>query len=155
MDLLSLAKQVGEMLSVRGQTLSTAESCTGGLLGSTITDLPGSSVYYLGGVITYSNELKQALLGVKATTLEKHGAVSSQTVEEMAKGIQELTGSTYALAVSGIAGPGGGTPEKPVGLVYIGLAGPQGVISVRKQFTGNRGEVKVQTVHAALSLLLS
>lgn len=137
-----------------GATLSTAESCTGGLLASIITDIAGSSQYYLGGVVSYSNDLKVKMLGVEAQVLKEYGAVSAQTVAQMAEGARRLTGATYALATSGIAGPGGGSAAKPVGLVYIGLAAPEGIETFRNEFTGSRYEIKVQTVQYALELLL-
>jgi len=133
-----------------GKTVSAAESCTGGLIESLITDNPGSSEYFLGGVVSYSNEAKMRLLGVKAFTLEKHGAVSEETVNEMVVGVQKLIGSDYAIAVSGIAGPDGGTAEKPVGLVYIGTLGRSGLIITKNNFSGTRIEVKMKTARAAL-----
>ncbi|NDC78643.1 MAG: CinA family nicotinamide mononucleotide deamidase-related protein [Chitinophagia bacterium] len=113
---------VGEILSSRGQTLSTIESCTGGYIGHLITSVPGSSRYYLGGAVAYSNTLKMALAGVRPDTLSAHGAVSRETVLEMANGIRDRTGSDFAIATSGIMGPDGGTPDKPVGTVWVGLA---------------------------------
>ena len=155
MDLLpKLAQKVGDCLITVGATLVTAESCTGGLLGSVITDIPGSSAYYRGGVISYSNELKIQLLGVETYCLERFGAVSQETVTQMAEGIRKQTGATYALATSGIAGLGGGTATKPVGLVYIGLAGPRGTRTSENRFSGCRREIKVQTVQAALEMLI-
>lgn len=133
-----------------GKTVSAAESCTGGLIESLITDNPGSSEYFLGGVVSYSNKAKMNLLGVKDSTLEKHGAVSEETVKEMVVGVQKLIGSDYAIAVSGIAGPGGGTAEKPVGLVYIGTLGRSGLIITKNNFSGARIEVKMKTARAAL-----
>lgn len=133
-----------------GKTVSAAESCTGGLIESLITDNPGSSEYFLGGVVSYSNEAKMKVLGVKASTLEKHGAVSEETVREMVLGIQKLMKSDYAIAVSGIAGPDGGTAEKPVGLVYIGTLGRSGLIITKNNFSGTRIEVKMKTALTAL-----
>ena len=133
-----------------GKTVSAAESCTGGLIESLITDNPGSSGYFLGGVVSYSNKIKMKLLGVKASTLEKHGAVSEETVKEMVLGVQKLIGSDYAIAVSGIAGPDGGTAEKPVGLVYIGTLGRSGLIITKNNFSGTRIEVKMKTALTAL-----
>ena len=133
-----------------GKTVSAAESCTGGLIQSLITDNAGSSDYFLGGVVSYSNEAKMNLLGVKETTLEKFGAVSEETVREMVYGVQKLMGSDYAIAVSGIAGPGGGTENKPVGLVYIGTFGKSGIVIKKNNLSGSRLEVKNKTALTAL-----
>jgi len=122
---------IGRMLGERKASLALAESCTGGLTASRITDVPGSSDYFLFSAVTYSNAAKISVLGVKPETLEKFGAVSEECVREMAAGVQSVAGATYGLAVSGIAGPGGGTEEKPVGTVCFGLAGPEGVKSFR------------------------
>lgn len=121
---------LGELLSKNTKTLSVAESCTGGLIGHKLTGVPGSSDYFLTSCVTYANKAKIDILGVKQETLETYGAVSKETVEEMAEGVRKLSGSDYALATSGIAGPGGGSPEKPVGTVFIGLAGDKGTSSV-------------------------
>tara|TARA_B100001115_G_C15842246_1_gene422632 strand:- start:1654 stop:2901 length:1248 start_codon:yes stop_codon:yes gene_type:complete len=125
-DVSSLEEIVGKSLQARKMTLATAESCTGGYIGHLITSIPGSSEYYLGGVVSYSNALKMDMLGVKAKSLEAYGAVSEQVALEMAEGLRNRTGADFALATTGIAGPGGGTAEKPVGLVWIAVAGPQG-----------------------------
>ncbi len=122
---------VGRMLREKNASLALAESCTGGLIASRITDVPGSSDYFLFSAVTYSNEAKIRILGVKPETLETYGAVSEECVREMAEGVQRVAGATYGLAVSGIAGPSGGTEEKPVGTVCFGLAGPGGVNSFR------------------------
>ncbi|MGL1902957.1 MAG: CinA family nicotinamide mononucleotide deamidase-related protein [Fibrobacterales bacterium] len=119
-------------------TLSTVESCTGGIIGGLLTALPGSSCYYSGGFVTYSNHLKTQLVGVSPNTLNDYGAVSSEVVREMALGCQKRTSSDYALAVSGIAGPDGGTPEKPVGLVWMAIAHPNGVDVFKQNFRGDR-----------------
>ena len=112
---------VADALRGRGLTLAVAESCTGGLLGARLTERPGSSDYFLGGVISYANEVKMGLLGVPAGMLAQYGAVSEEVAGAMAAGARAATGADYALAVSGVAGPDGGTPDKPVGLVYVGL----------------------------------
>jgi len=142
------------MLTRRGLKVATAESCTGGLIGDTLTSVPGSSAYYEGGVISYSNALKQRFLGVTAATLEQYGAVSEETAREMAAGIRDAAGVDIGIATTGIAGPGGGTPEKPVGLVYIGLADSDGVSVERYIFGGSRRENKMATCRAALEMLL-
>lgn len=149
----SLEVVVGEILRKRRLTLSTAESCTGGLIGDILTNVPGSSDYYLGGVVAYSNQTKMAVLGIKEKSLQRYGAVSSQTVKEMATGVCRVIGSDCGIAVSGIAGPGGGTKEKPVGLVYIGVAYKGRVRVERHIFSGNRRVVKERSAYSALDLL--
>lgn len=150
MDEIPLEIQVGESLRKLGWKLATAESCTGGLIGHYLTNVPGSSDYYLGGVIAYANEVKLGLLGVRPETLEKYGAVSQETVLEMARGVRQKLGAQVGLSVSGIAGPGGGTPEKPVGLVWIGLSLPEVEHAWRYVWLGNRTQVKEQTARQAL-----
>jgi nicotinamide-nucleotide amidase len=146
---------IGDRLRERKQRLATAESCSGGLIAHRITNVPGSSDYFLGGVVTYANEAKMALLGVRAETLAAHGAVSEETAREMCEGVRARFGADYGVACTGIAGPGGGTPEKPVGLVYIGAAGPAGAHFIaRCEFKGDRMSIKEQTAARALSLLL-
>lgn len=131
-----------------------AESCTGGLIGASITDVPGSSEVFLGGIVSYSNDAKESVLGVGHGTLMEHGAVSEQTAREMVLGATRLFGSDYAVAVTGIAGPGGATETKPVGLVYIAVAdGPRTVIT-RNVFGGDRHTVRGSTVREACSLLI-
>jgi nicotinamide-nucleotide amidase len=117
---------VGRELANRGLTIATAESCTGGLIAERLTDVPGSSAYFLGGVVSYSNEAKIAMLGVPAAVIESEGAVSEASVRAMAEGVLERFGSDFGIATSGISGPGGGTPDKPVGLVWIALATADG-----------------------------
>jgi nicotinamide-nucleotide amidase len=136
-----------------GKRVVTAESCTGGFVAHTLTNVSGASDAFLGGVVTYSNELKQALLGVSADTLAKHGAVSAETVGEMAVGARDRFGADYAIAITGIAGPTGGTDEKPVGTVFIGLAHPGGV-TVRREFNPfDRETFKFTTGRQSLDLL--
>ncbi|MDR0434684.1 MAG: CinA family protein [Gracilibacteraceae bacterium] len=139
-------------LTRRRQTLSTAESCTGGLLGALLTEAPGSSAYYLGGVVTYANELKQNLLGVQAEIIRRRGAVSGEVAREMAAGVRRLTGSDWSLSVTGVAGPAA-TEFKPAGLVWIGLAGPQLIWAGEFRFEGGRAEVRRQAAEKAIRLL--
>lgn len=145
-----LELRLGIGLRSRGLTVAFAESCTGGLIGHRITNIPGSSDYYRGSVTAYANLAKERLLGVKAKTLAAHGAVSRETVLEMAFGIRRALGADIGASVSGIAGPGGATPGKPVGLVWIGLAAPVGAWARRFQFTGDREAVKAQAADEAL-----
>lgn len=140
----TLAGAVGALLVARGATLAVAESCTGGLIGTLITDVPGSSRYFRGGILAYSNDVKESLLGVKHDTLVSRGAVSLETAREMAGGAAARLGATYALSVTGIAGPGGGTDAKPVGLVCIGLAGPGGVDARELRLGGEQGRAAVR-----------
>ena len=155
-DLLALSQRVGALLIDRGANVCAAESCTGGLMLSTLTDCAGSSAYVEGGVVSYSNEAKMRLLGVRGETLIAKGAVSEEVAAEMARGALALYGTDYALSVTGIAGPGGGTAEKPVGLTYIGLAGPDRVLRVeRRVWDGDRIGNKVASVEAALEMLLA
>ena len=143
----------GGLLRERHATVSVAESCTGGMLGARFTTVSGSSDYFVGGFITYSNALKRELLGVPIATLEQFGAVSQETAEAMAVGARERTGSTYAISITGVAGPDGGTEAKPVGLVYIGIAGPDGTVVVQRRFLGDRQRIRVFTTQNALDLL--
>jgi nicotinamide-nucleotide amidase len=149
----SLESIVAELLKKTGRTLSIAESCTGGYLSHLITSIPGSSAYFQGSVVSYSNEIKQEVLGVAKSDLEKYGAVSSEVVEAMAKGVYIRFGSTYSLAISGIAGPDGGSDEKPVGLVWIALAGPDGISSHRFIFGKERSRNIRRAALMALDLL--
>ena len=149
----SLAVVVGKMLHQRGFTLATAESCTGGLIAKLMTDVAGSSEYYLGGVVSYSNESKSKFLGVKPETLTKYGAVSPQVAAEMAHGIREQTASRIGVSVTGIAGPGGGSAEKPVGLVYAGLVWDNLVKVWDFRFYGDRNHIRLLTANAVLNML--
>ncbi len=153
--LVGLARKVGEGLRGLGLTLSTAESCTGGLIGHLLTEIPGSSDYYLGGLISYSDTLKQRELGVDAVVLEKHGAVSAQTCVAMAEGARRRYGTDVAVAVSGVAGPGGGTDAKPIGLTYVAVADAAGHDVQRHQWSGDRHANKVASAEAALNLLVA
>ena len=149
----SLASVVGRLLLGRQQTLAVAESCTGGGLGQLLTEIAGSSAYFLGGVISYDNRVKVNLLKVDAAALAEHGAVSAIVAEQMALGAKSMLQTDWALSITGIAGPGGGTPTKPVGLVYIGLATPSGeVISYQHEFSGYRGRDWVRQLSALSAL---
>ena len=150
----SLAAQIGELLHARGLKLALAESCTGGLVGNRITDVPGSSEYFLGGVLAYAYEAKVNLLGVSWETLNSKGAVSRETVIEMASGARNALNADIAVSVSGIAGPDGGTSEKPVGTTWIGLAAKDGEWAWVFQFSGDRVQNKAYAAEAALQMLL-
>jgi nicotinamide-nucleotide amidase len=149
----SLETVVGQLLRERGATLAVAESCTGGLLGARITDVPGSSDYFAGGFLTYNDRMKTELLNVPAGLLAEHTAVSAPVAIAMAEGARARTGSTHALSVTGIAGPNGATSTNPVGVVFIGLATPQASDSRRLQFPGNRTRVRELAVQTALDFL--
>jgi nicotinamide-nucleotide amidase len=149
----TLEELVGKLLLQKHKTLSTAESCTGGYIAHLITSIAGSSEYFKGSVVSYANEIKENVLGVKAETLGKHGAVSQQTVEEMVAGVSSKLNTDYAIAVSGIAGPGGGTAEKPVGLVWIAIKTPIKVFSKKFQFGDNRERNIRVTAITALNML--
>jgi len=149
----SVASNLVALLAAAGKTCATAESCTGGGIGAAITSVPGSSDVYLGGVISYSNDVKRAVLGVPAETLSAHGAVSSETAAAMADGARRLLKADLAISVTGIAGPGGGSAEKPVGLVWFGLASAKGVRTEKALFAGNRRQVREQAVLHALGML--
>lgn len=148
-----LAEKIVATLLEKKQWLATAESCTGGLIAATITDVAGSSGCFGYGVVTYSNEAKQRLIAVSEESLSTWGAVSPQVAEEMARGVQAVSGADIAIAVTGIAGPGGGSTEKPVGLVYIGIAAGETVQVVKNNFSGTRQEIRNATVAKALSLV--
>lgn len=148
------AKKLCTALKERSLTVTTAESCTGGMIAGAITSVPGSSDCFGYGFVTYANEAKSNLIGVKADTLKKFGAVSYETAKEMAEGALGVSGADIAVAVTGIAGPGGGTEEKPVGLVYISVASKWAETKVYKNlFDGNRDEVRHKTVIRALELV--
>jgi PncC family amidohydrolase len=151
----TLEERVGFALNEKGWTLGLGESCTGGLIAHRITDIPGSSDYFLGGVMAYSNAVKEALLGVKSETLQAVGAVSEETAREMARGASRVVSSDVGLSVTCIAGPGGGTEEKPVGLTFIGASTPEGEWSERHVFQGDRQSIKGSASDAALKLLLN
>ena len=150
----SLDLEVGRLLRERGLKLALAESCTGGLLADRITNISGSSEYFLGGVVAYAYSAKANLLGVSWETLNSKGAVSRETVLEMARGAQRVFGADIAASISGIAGPGGGTFDKPVGTTWIGLATPDGEWAQCFQFSGTREENKASAADAALQRVL-
>ena len=152
-DRESLEGVCGKLLVERKKTLSVAESCTGGMISQRITSIPGSSIYFKEGVVTYSNEAKMKTLGVKDETLKAYGAVSENTALEMAIGIRKAAGTDYCLSVTGIAGPAGGTPDKPVGLVYICLCGPTIEKVYNYKLMGNRAEIRERATNTALDLL--
>ena len=151
---MSLEEKIVKELQNRGYTITTAESCTGGLLAGRILNVSGASAVYNEGHITYSNEAKERLLGVSHDTLEKYGAVSKQTAAEMAEGAARVANANVGLSTTGIAGPGGGTSEKPVGLVYVGCCINGDVTVEECRFKGNREENRASAVEAALQLLL-
>ena len=146
------AGDLGSLLRARAMTIATAESCTGGLIAALLTEQPGSSDNMLGGVVSYADAAKTALLGVGADLLAEHGAVSEPVALAMAAGIRRRLGADLALSVTGIAGPGGGSADKPVGTVWIGMAGPGDAVSARRYyFAGDRYAVRVQAAEAALA----
>jgi len=148
-----LEKVVGRLLTEHKLTIALAESCTGGLIAHRLTNVPGSSAYLIGGVVSYANEAKERMLGVSHQTLQEHGAVSEETAREMSRGIRRLLQTDVALAVTGIAGPSGGTPEKPVGLTYIALAAADLERCERYLWQGDRWANKEQSAEAALAML--
>lgn len=150
----SLENQIGHILQARGLKLAIAESCTGGLIGDRITNVIGASDYFLGGVQAYAYEAKVTLLGVSWETLKAHGAVSKEAALEMARGVQKLLSADLSLSVTGIAGPGGGTAQKPVGTTWVSLVARDGEWTRKFQFPGNRRENKALSAAAALQLLL-
>jgi nicotinamide-nucleotide amidase len=150
---MAMEQVVGEKLLASGQTLSVAESCTGGLLGGRLTCVPGSSTWFKGGIISYADEVKVALLGVRESDLQEHGSVSCPVAEQMARGVCEKLGTDFGIGITGVAGPDGGSPDKPVGLVYIALAMPSGVEVKRKTFRGDREMIRESSVQRAMSQL--
>ena len=153
-SLVALAERLQGVCLGRGLTVALAESCTGGLIATSITEVAGSSGYFLGGVVSYANAAKESLLDVPATTLAAHGAVSAQVAKAMAQGARARLGATIAAAVTGIAGPDGGSPDKPVGLVYVAIAGPQAVAVRRLQLAGDRAAIREGAARAALEWLV-
>jgi nicotinamide-nucleotide amidase len=149
----TLAEAVGRELDAAGHSLALAESCTGGLVGKMLTDVSGASGYFLGGIVAYDNRIKREMLGVEESALDEHGAVSGAVAEQMARGARGRFGSDWALSLTGIAGPAGGSEEKPVGLVWIGLAGPEGAKAFRHVFAGERDRVRNRAALTALDHL--
>ena len=150
---MSHLQTIAEHLTSRRQTVTCAESCTGGLLAGALTSLSGSSQWFHQSFVTYSNQAKQDRLGVMPDTLLKHGAVSRETVYEMARGAKAVAQADYALSISGIAGPSGGSAAKPVGTVWFGLDTPEGLFEQTALFTGDREAVRAQAVEYALAFL--
>ena len=148
-----LEEELGKLLKEKGLTLAVAESCTGGWIQKLITDVPGSSAYFLGGVVAYSNLLKQKLLNVSPQTLILYGAVSYEVACEMASGVREITGSDIGISTTGIAGPTGGTIDKPVGLVYIGICTSQKLTAYKFLFAGTRKGIKEQVAQKAFEVV--
>ena len=153
-DFETLPELVAHIMRNAGKTLASDESCTGGAIASKLTALAGASDYFLGGVVSYSNEVKEKALGVQHSILLAHGAVSEETVREMVTGVRNRLGSDYAVATTGIAGPGGGTPDKPVGTVWIGIATPKQVIAKKMHFTGRREQVIERTCNEVYASLI-
>lgn len=153
-DNVEIVRKIAETLKARGEVFCTAESCTGGQIAKTVTDLAGVSSVFFGGVVSYANEIKEKLLGVRRETLEKFGAVSEQTAAEMAAGAVSALDVDFSVAVTGIAGPDGGSEEKPVGLVYIACADKKGNVTAAKNlFSGDRKSVRDKTTETALQML--
>ena len=152
-DELALAETVLELSRARGWMLATAESCTGGLVGARLTEVPGASDAYVGGIVAYSDDVKRAQLAVRAKTLQEHGAVSAETAAEMAAGAQRALAADVAVAVTGVAGPGGGTLDKPVGLVYITVVSPDGALTEKLHIEGGRHAIREEATDAALRLV--
>jgi nicotinamide-nucleotide amidase len=149
----TLEQVVVDTLVRRGLTLSLAESCTGGLVANRITDIPGSSAAFMVGVVSYANQAKMDFLGVGEQLLINYGAVSEQVARAMAEGVRQRSGTDVALSITGIAGPSGGTPEKPVGLVYMALASDMGTVAEQYQFVGSRINIKLSASQFALNML--
>jgi len=153
-DIRQLTERIGEALRARGLRLACAESCTGGLMGHLLTNVPGSSDYFWGSAVTYANAAKERVLGVNPATLARHGAVSAEVAAEMAQGARRLFAVDVAVAITGIAGPGGGSPGKPVGLVYVHLSAPDAEWGERAVWPYDREGNKLASAEAALRLVL-
>ena len=155
LNITSLAKTLVSTCLEKNVTFGTAESWTGGLISAFVTDIAGASAVFFGGIVSYDNSVKERLLGVRAETLARKGAVSPETALEMSEGAVRALGVDLAVSVTGIAGPGGGTDKKPVGLVYISVASQRGSSVTENHFSGDRESVRLQTVQKALTLLLA
>lgn len=153
-EINALATELGQLLLARGETVTTAESCTGGLIAGAITEIAGSSAWFDRGYITYANQAKAAMLDVPMAFIDGLGAVSEPVVAAMAQGAADGASARWAVAVSGIAGPTGGTPEKPVGTVWLAWATPYGITTERQVFSGGRSEVRSATVYRALERMV-
>ncbi|GAC1556523.1 MAG: hypothetical protein NVS2B7_32090 [Herpetosiphon sp.] len=153
-DVLGQAREAGQALQRRRWTLATAESCTGGLVGALVTAVAGSSAYYLGGIIAYSNDVKMQQLGVPVEIIVRDGAVSEACARAMAEGVRTRLGTDLGVATTGVAGPGGGTADKPVGLVFVALAGPGWTRCVRYHWQGDRGSNQRRAARAALEMVI-
>jgi len=150
----SLAEELGSFLRAKGMTIATAESCTGGKVGDMITSVPGSSDYFVGGIVSYSNDVKVGMLEVDAGVLRSDGAVSEAVARQMAKGVRHKLGADVGVSTTGIAGPGGGSPAKPVGLVFVAASSRDSIICRRHQFAGARDDIKRSSAEAAISLAI-
>jgi len=150
---IPIEEKIGKLLLEKGMTMSTAESCTGGRIAHLITSVPGSSAYFTGGIVSYSNQVKQEVLGVTNESLQQYGAVSEPVAIQMVQGVKRLLSTSCAVATSGIAGPGGGTPEKPVGTVWIAAACDDKLKTTLYHLQGSRMEIIKQSAELALSML--
>ncbi|MCK4807938.1 MAG: nicotinamide-nucleotide amidohydrolase family protein [Candidatus Aegiribacteria sp.] len=150
---MELVKRIGNILLKAGKTLSSAESCTGGMVGMLLTSVPGSSEWFMGSVTAYSNSVKTAVLSVPASLIEAEGAVSRETAVAMAAGVRKLTGSDFSISVTGITGPGGGSAEKPVGTVWMAVCNSQSMSAEMKRFTGKRDVVRRKAADYLLAKL--
>ncbi|WP_033170405.1 CinA family protein [Selenomonas sp. ND2010] len=154
MTMKPIAEIVGKLLVAKQQTIACAESCTGGLLTSMLTDVAGSSAYVMGSVVSYTNSIKERLVGVNPATIAAHTEISAETAGEMAEGIRQLIGTDLGVGITGLAGPGGGTKVRPVGLVYIAVTGDKGTKVRENRFQGNRVEIKQQSAEMALQMIV-
>jgi nicotinamide-nucleotide amidase len=152
-DEVSLEEAIGNILLIRGLTVSLAESCTGGKIASLVTSVPGSSAWFKGSVVAYDNRIKEEILGVRGEIIEAHGAVSMETAAAMAEGVRKIMGTDYSVAVTGIAGPEGGTPEKPVGTIWMAVASERGIATEKQTFGDDRISNISRSSNSALNFL--